>query len=204
MIRFLLALPLALLVTAALFTLMAWLVDNGHSGQAAQSNAPAFDIVMIEQERDVARRQRVLPEQPKAAPPTVDQLPVNRSQVNTVTLPDMPILGLDTANIGLDIGMPALGDFSANQQAMPLYRVEPRYPPRAIKQGAQGYVELSFTINTAGRPTNIKVLSAKPRHLFEKTAVKALRKWKYQPTLVDGKAVAQVGQTVTLEFKLSR
>lgn len=204
MLRFLLALPLASIVTAALFTLMAWMVDNGHSGKATQSNAQAFDIVMLEQERDATRRQRSLPEQPKTPPPPVDNIPVNQSTATALTLPDMPVMDLNMADIGIEVGLPALGDFSANQQAMPLYRVEPRYPSRAIKQGAEGHVELSFTINTVGRPTNIKVLIAKPRHLFEKAAVKALRKWKYQPTLVDGKAVDQVGQTVTLEFKLSR
>jgi len=87
---------------------------------------------------------------------------------------------------------------------MPLYRVEPRYPSRALKQGAQGWVKLSFSIDTLGRPIDIKVMDAKPRRLFERSAVKALRKWKYQPKLEEGKAIMQVNQTVTLEFKLAR
>ncbi len=203
MLRLLFAFPPALLVTAALFTLMAWMVDNGHSGRTEQSGAQAFDIVMQDQEQDLNRRRRTLPEKPETAPPPIDNIPVN-STAKALTLPVMPLLAIDTADIGIDVGLPELGSFKTDQQAMPLYRVEPRYPARAIKQGAEGRVELSFTINSTGRPTDIKILSAKPKHLFEKAAVKALRKWKYQPTLVDGKAVAQVGQTVTLEFKLSR
>ncbi|NQZ93507.1 MAG: energy transducer TonB [Moritella sp.] len=204
MLRFLLAVPLALAMTLALFTLMAWMVDNGNAGKPEASTAQAFDIVMVEQERDVNRRQRALPEQPKNAPPPTDSIPVANAEVKSLALPDMPLLGIDMAGIGVEVGLPAIGEFSANQQAMPLYRVEPRYPSRALKQGAQGWVKLSFTIDTLGRPVDIKVMDAKPRRLFEKSALKALRKWKYQPKLEEGRAVMQVNQTVTLEFKLER
>ncbi|QFI37107.1 energy transducer TonB [Moritella marina ATCC 15381] len=204
MLRFLLAIPLALAVTLGLFTLMAWMVDNGNSGKPEESNAQAFDIVMVEQERDVNRRQRALPEQPKNAPPPTDSVPVANAESKSLALPDMPVLGIDMAGIGVEVGLPVIGEFSANQQAMPLYRVEPRYPSRAMKQGAQGWVKMSFTIDTLGRPVDIKIMDAKPRRLFNKSAVKALRKWKYQPQLEEGKAIMQVNQTVTLEFKLER
>lgn len=204
MLRFLLAIPLALAMTLGLFTLMAWMVDNGHSSKPEESNAQAFDIVMVEQDRDVNRRQRALPEQPKNAPPPTDSVPVANAETKALALPDMPVLGIDMAGIGVEVGLPAIGEFSANQQAMPLYRVEPRYPSRAMKQGAQGWVKMSFTIDTLGRPIDIKIMDAKPRRLFNKSAVKALRKWKYQPKLEEGKAIMQVNQTVTLEFKLER
>ncbi|NQZ51727.1 MAG: energy transducer TonB [Moritella sp.] len=204
MLRFLLAVPLALAMTLALFTLMAWMVDNGNTGKPEASAAQAFDIVMVEQERDINRRQRDLPELPKKSPPPTDRVPVASSKVKALVLPDMSVVGIDMAVIGVEIGLPVIGEFSANQQAMPLYRVEPRYPSSALKQGAQGWVKLSFTIDTLGRPVDIKVLAAKPRRLFEKAAVKALRKWKYQPKLTEGKATMQVNQTVTLEFKLER
>lgn len=87
---------------------------------------------------------------------------------------------------------------------MPLYRVEPRYPARAMKQGAEGYVVMSFTIDTQGRPTDVKVIEAKPRRLFEREATRALKKWKYQPKVLDGKAIEQIGQTVRLEFKIQK
>lgn len=204
MLRFLLAIPLALVMTLGLFTLMAWMVDNGNAGKPEASNAQAFDIVMVEQERDVNRRQRVLPEQPKHAPPPTDSIPVANAEVKALALPDMPVLGIDMAGIGVEVSLPAIGEFNVNQQAMPLYRVEPRYPSRAMKQGAQGWVKISFTIDTLGRPVDIKVIDAKPRRLFESSAVTALRKWKYQPKLEEGKAIMQVNQTVTLEFKLAR
>lgn len=116
----------------------------------------------------------------------------------------MPNLNLDTAVSGLAINVPTFSDFGSNQQAMPLYRVEPRYPSRAMKQGLEGYVVMSFTIDQQGRPTDINVIEANPRRVFEREAMQALRKWKYQPKVVDGKSIAQVGQTVRLEFKLEK
>ena len=87
---------------------------------------------------------------------------------------------------------------------MPLYRVEPRYPSRALRQGKEGYVVLKFTIDTQGRPIDITIMDAKPHRLFDKEAIRALRKWKYQPQVVNGTAMAQQGQTVRLEFRLNQ
>ncbi|OAN12962.1 energy transducer TonB [Photobacterium jeanii] len=202
--RLLLALPLAMAVTLGLFTFMAWMVDNGHRGKPETSETLAFDMVMVEQERAAQRRQRAVPEQPDTPEPPPQATPTAQSQTVAVSSPVMPTLALDAAVSGVAINMPKFSDFGSNQQAMPLYRVEPRYPPRALKQGAEGYVVMSFTIDPQGRPTDVKVLEANPRRLFEKEAIRALRKWKYQPKVVDGKAIAQLGQTVRLEFKISK
>ncbi|MFC1503631.1 energy transducer TonB [Pseudomonadota bacterium] len=202
--RLVVALPVATAVALGLFTFMAWMVDNGQQRAPEQSQVLAFDIVMVEQERDAQRRQRALPEKPDTPEPPPEAVPTSSQSVTATSVPSMPNLALDTAISGVAINVPQFSDFGANQQAMPLYRVEPRYPARAMKQGAEGFVVLSFTIDPQGRPTDVNVLDAKPRRLFEKEAIRALRKWKYQAKVVDGKAIAQVGQTVRLEFKLNK
>ncbi|MDX1303525.1 energy transducer TonB [Photobacterium sp.] len=202
--RLFVALPVSTAVVLGLFTFMAWMVDNGQQRAPEQSQILAFDMVMVEQERDAQRRQRALPEKPDTPEPPPEALPTSSQSVTATPAPAMPNLALDTTISGLAINVPQFSDFGANQQAMPLYRIEPRYPARAIKKGAEGFVVLSFTIDPQGRPTDINVLDAKPRRLFEKEAIRALRKWKYQAKVVDRKAIAQVGQTVRLEFKLNK
>lgn len=204
MLRLLMALPVALVMVSGLFTFMAWMVDNGHQAAPEEKQLLAFDMVMVEQEREAQRRQRTLPEKPDTPEPPPEAMPAATQTAAAVAAPAMPALALDTAVSGLAINVPQFSDFGANQQAMPLYRVEPRYPARAMKQGAEGFVVISFTISPQGRPTDMKVTDAKPRRLFEKEAIRALRKWKYQPKVVDGKAVARVGQTVRLEFNLDK
>ena len=69
-------------------------------------------------------------------------------------------------------------------------------------EGKEGYVVFSFTINEIGGVEDIKVLEAKPKRVFNKEAKRALRKWKYKPKIVDGKAQRRIGLTVRIDFKM--
>jgi protein TonB len=64
-------------------------------------------------------------------------------------------------------------------------------------------VKFRVDINEEGRPENITVIEAENRSIFEREARKALRKWKYQPRMVNGQAVRVVGHTILIEFKLT-
>ncbi|MBB1462520.1 energy transducer TonB [Vibrio splendidus] len=206
MIRLFLALPLAGALGLALFSFMAWMVDNGHQRSPDNSETLSFNMVMVEQEQEVQRRQRAVPEKPEMPEPP-PEAKTSQSQAEVTPLNSMsslPSLDLNTSVDGLAINAPTFSDFGSNQQAMPLYRVEPRYPAKALKRGAEGHVIMSFTIDETGRPVDIQVTDANPRRMFEREAMRALKKWKYQPKVVDGKAIAQVGQTVKLEFKLAK
>ncbi|EAP92981.1 energy transducer TonB [Vibrio splendidus] len=206
MIRLFLALPLAGALGLALFSFMAWMVDNGHQRSPDNSETLSFNMVMVEQEQEVQRRQRAVPEKPEMPEPP-PEAKTSQSQAEVTPLNSMsslPSLDLNTSVDGLAINAPTFSDFGSNQQAMPLYRVEPRYPTKALKRGAEGHVIMSFTIDDTGRPIDIQVTDANPRRMFEREAMRALKKWKYQPKVVDGKAIAQVGQTVKLEFKLAK
>ena len=206
MIRLFLALPLAGALGLALFSFMAWMVDNGHQRSPDNSETLSFNMVMVEAEQEVQRRQRAVPEQPEMPEPP-PEAKTSQSQAEVTPLNSMsslPSLDLNTSVDGLAINAPTFSDFGSNQQAMPLYRVEPRYPAKALKRGAEGHVIMSFTIDETGRPIDIQVTDANPRRMFEREAMRALKKWKYQPKVVDGKAIAQVGQTVKLEFKLAK
>ncbi|MEZ9208665.1 energy transducer TonB [Vibrio splendidus] len=206
MIRLFLALPLAGALGLALFSFMAWMVDNGHQRSPDNSETLSFNMVMVEREQEVQRRQRAVPEKPEMPePPPEAQTSQSQAEVTPLnSMSSLPSLDLNTSIDGLAINAPTFSDFGSNQQAMPLYRVEPRYPAKALKRGAEGHVIMSFTIDETGRPIDIQVTEANPRRMFEREAMRALKKWKYQPKVVDGKAIAQVGQTVKLEFKLAK
>ncbi|CAH6815109.1 Ferric siderophore transport system, periplasmic binding protein TonB [Vibrio chagasii] len=206
MIRLFLALPLAGALGLALFSFMAWMVDNGYQRSPDDSETLSFNMVMVEQEQELQRRQRAVPEKPEMPePPPEAQTSQSQAEVTPLnSMSSLPSLDLNTSIDGLAINAPTFSDFGSNQQAMPLYRVEPRYPAKALKRGAEGFVIMSFTIDETGRPIDIQVTDANPRRMFEREAMRALKKWKYQPKVVDGKAIAQVGQTVKLEFKLAK
>ena len=86
--------------------------------------------------------------------------------------------------------------------ATPIVRIEPKFPTKAARDGIEGWVQLSFEINEVGGVENVQVINAQPKRIFDREARKALRKWKYKPKVVDGKAMRQTGLTVQLDFKL--
>ncbi|ENS5606854.1 energy transducer TonB [Vibrio mimicus] len=204
--RLILASPIALAVTLALFSLMAWMVDNGGKSIPKPTSTLRFTMVMAEQEQDVQRRQRSIPEQPQV-PQVPTQAPARSEQtaaMDVSSLNPLVDLNLSTAIEGVAVNAPQFGEFSVNQQVMPLHRVEPNYPAKALQRGVEGYVTLRFNIDELGKTRDIEVVDANPKRYFEREAMLALRNWKYQPKIVDGKAVVQTGLTVRLEFKLQK
>ncbi|EGR0170622.1 energy transducer TonB [Vibrio alginolyticus] len=204
--RLLLALPASLLISVSLFSFMAWMVDKGNQRAPEASEAVRFDMVMVENEADVQRRQRSVPEQPE--PPQAPE-PMALSQADTQMEPmsqmtPVSALGLNTALEGIAISAPNLKGTMGNQQALPLYRVDPRYPSKALKRRVEGYVIMRFTIDATGRPKDIEVIEAEPERMFEREAIRALKKWKYQPKVEDGVSIEQFGQTAKVEFKLAK
>ncbi|MBU2897392.1 energy transducer TonB [Vibrio hepatarius] len=205
MVRWLIAVPMAGICTLTVFALMAWMV-NISDGQTLGDDAPfRFDMLVVENETETQRRQRSVPEQPKM-PKMPKQVPVSSVDTNHTSISDTlkPTLGLDNSIDGLAINAPEFGDFGIQQQAMPIYRVEPRYPPKAVKRQVEGYVLVRFTIDPTGKPVDIQVQKSQPKYMFDREAIYAIKKWKYQPKIVNGKAVSQQGQTVKLEFTLSK
>ena len=83
-----------------------------------------------------------------------------------------------------------------------MVRVNPQYPIRAEERGIEGWVELEFTISEAGTVKEARVIAAKPRGVFDRSALRAIKKWKYNPKVEDGKPVERPGVTVRLTFDL--
>ena len=57
----------------------------------------------------------------------------------------------------------------------------PAYPPLARGRGIEGEVVLGFTINPGGRVVDPHVVSADPPGTFERAAVAAATKWRFEP-----------------------
>ena len=69
-------------------------------------------------------------------------------------------------------------------------KVNPTYPAQALRSRTEGWVELSFTITTAGDVEAVEVIDAEPRRVFDREAARALGQWKFSPRMEGGKPVA--------------
>lgn len=75
------------------------------------------------------------------------------------------------------------------------------YPSDATAAGIQGAVVAEVTVNELGVVTDARVLRSVP--LLDEAALQAVREWRYDPTMVDGKPVP-VKMTVTVNFSLPK
>lgn len=80
-----------------------------------------------------------------------------------------------------------------------IYRVDPLYPQIARAIHLSGTVRLRAIIATDGSVQSLEVLSGSP--ILARTAVAAVRQWRYRPTLLNGRPV-EVETYVTVNFVL--
>lgn len=87
-----------------------------------------------------------------------------------------------------------------DEQRQKLVRsVQPVYPDVAKRAGIEGTVLLKVVIAQDGIVKAVKVVSGEP--VLADAAADAVKKWRYQPTILDGKPV-NVVTTVAVEFRL--
>ncbi|HYO84221.1 MAG TPA: energy transducer TonB [Bryobacteraceae bacterium] len=83
---------------------------------------------------------------------------------------------------------------------VPIFKPEPEYSEEARKAKFQGAVLLSIVILPDGTTSNLRVSRALGLGLDEK-AIEAVRKWRFRPSLKDGKPVP-VTANVEVNFRL--
>ena len=90
----------------------------------------------------------------------------------------------------------------ADGDAVPLVRVPPRYPERALQRGVEGRVLVGFTIDRAGNVRRPEVLAAEPPDVFDRAAIEAVSQWKYNPRVRNGEAIERPGMKISIPFRL--
>ena len=81
-----------------------------------------------------------------------------------------------------------------------IHKFLPEYPQAAKRAGVQGTVVLEAVVGPQGEVERVKPVSG-PDALAQ-AAMDAVRWWRYEPYLVNGRAVA-VQTTVELDFRLA-
>lgn len=87
--------------------------------------------------------------------------------------------------------------------ATPIKHEPPIYPTRALRDGTEGWVVLSFTVREDGTTDDIIILNASIESYFEKAAIRAVSGWIYAPATKSGKPVIQYNKQVRNTFKIT-
>ncbi|WP_290436088.1 energy transducer TonB [Aeromonas caviae] len=212
----LMSLGLGITLSLGILLFMATLVEPP-GGEKATTEQKSIVINMQNEVTEVQVRERPVPQEPEPLPeppaalastplpmPAAAPLPsVQPSLVSTLSAVQVSAPGVATSPSPV-----ASGNFHGQQQGagigasdllMPLQRVEPVYPYRAQQAGIEGSVTLRFSVDADGRVQDVEVVEAKPKRQFERAAIQAINKWRYQPR---PGATDKLVQVITLKFKL--
>ena len=198
--RYAIAFLVASGVTFGLFYLMQALISMGVAEAERVFAGHVIEFVRLKRDSQLDLKKRRLPDK---APPEEEPPPPELD----LSRPVRPDLDLDAMSIALahqvDLGAgPDFGDMGSDQDIVPIVRVNPQYPIRAADRGIQGWVEVQFTISAAGTVKNPVVVEAEPATIFNRAALRAIRKWKYSPKIEEGVAVDRPDVRVRLHFNL--
>ncbi|MCC4603440.1 energy transducer TonB [Xanthomonas campestris] len=69
----------------------------------------------------------------------------------------------------------------AAQSLRPISTPAPRYPPEALRAGTSGEVLVELTVGTDGSITASRVLRANPPRVFDREALNAVKRWRFEP-----------------------
>ena len=194
--RYAVGVALGALVTFSLFLLMQALIRSDKSPFNDPAPGSLLDFVRLQDEQELITKKR----KPKPPPPP-DEPP-----------PDMPKPSFDTTvSVGIEIGgvdmdlnldMAGAGGFSSDGEYLPIVKVAPVYPRRALTRGIEGYVVLEFTVTKLGTVTNPQVIESKPSGIFDRAALQAALKFKYKPKVVNGEPIDVHGVRNIIRFEL--
>lgn len=210
--RFPVAFLLAGVLSVSLFGFLHRMTTvRSHGGETVA--VAKVDFVRLRREVQIEEKKREKPQRVKP-----EQAPVVPTM--SVAKEEGMDLGLDVAAIasglgtefgsasgsggdgrGVPGGLGGFGGGMSDRGALPLVRVEPQYPPQAAKRGLEGWVQLQFTVTSAGSVDDVAVVKSS-NAVFESAAVAAVRKWKYEPQMRAGTAIATTGVNVVLRFKM--
>lgn len=194
------AVALGAVVTFALFFLMQFLVSHGMEAMTDASKSRSIDFVRLKKEELLDVKKRRLPNKP---PPVKPPPPMKMAQTSSLK-PSPGSLDISGANIDINVDTGAFDISGAPNDGdiLPLVRVPPQYPRRAESAGIEGYVDIEFGISKTGAVINPRVIEAYPSSIFNRSALRAILKWKYKPRIEDGEPVERVGVQVRISFEL--
>ena len=199
--RFPVAAALAGLVTFGLFWIMQALI--GVAGELREGKPPTkVEFVRLRRDTTPETKEREKPQRevPEQQPPPPEMNLAESLRPSEAVGEIIPMV--DTA-AQLEEAT-SLGSGGGDRAAVPLVRVDPEYPPRARDRGIEGYVEIEFTITPVGTVADARVIGSQPPLIFDRAALAAVRKYRYNPMIREGVPVSRPGEQVRIRFELEK
>ena len=179
----------AFTTTSSLFFLMHSLVNHDELLIEEAKPTRFIDYVQVidEPEPTLIDRKLVKPEDVPERPDPVEREYINDDNVDISIDPPAPTdPGLEPEGFLLDTYI--------DGAQVPLVRVQANYPRRALDRNISGWTVVAFTIDATGIVQDPYIIEAEPVGYFERETLKAIKKFRYKPKVVNGQAQESHGQ----------
>jgi len=191
LVRLTIGILLGLVVTAALFWTMQYLIETTEGTLNEGTSGNLVDFVRLKRDESIQRRQ-LKPKKPPPpdAPPPQPPTP----QLDNLN-PNAEKIAISAAPVETDIEMS--GGFSlgvGEGDYLPIVKVAPIYPQRALSRSIEGYCVVQYTVTKQGTIRDPFVIEDQcTSSLFHRASIQAALKFKYKPRVIDGQAVEVPG-----------
>lgn len=201
-VRMVIGAALGMAVTAGLFWTMSYLIKSTNTKLDKSGDTTIVDFVRLKRDESIQRRQ-LKPEKPAApeAPPPEPQAP----QMDNLS-PNAEKIAIAAVPVKTDIKMS--GGFSlgvGEGDYLPIVKVAPIYPQRALQNGIEGYCLVQYTVTKLGTVRDPHVVEGQcTSGMFEGPSLQASLKFKYKPRVIDGVAVDVPGVQNKFTYEIEK
>jgi len=208
-IRFGLSAVVGVFVTLFLFYVMQALIQSSEKVLKEDELGNLVNFVRVKQEPKLERRQRKLKK-----PPPPDEPPPNLPPQNFNVSIDNAGFSMQQMDISVNADIFGGGFGISDGDYLPIVKVQPQYPRRAVSRELSGWVIVEFTVTEQGTVSNPFVVENcgsttqqptecvdSPHSIFDSAATKAALRFKYKPKIMNGKPVATAGVRTKIIFE---
>lgn len=145
-------------------------------------------------EKNVKKEPEIIPDN-EILTPVVDldldfSMPDIAFHINPLLSSGMPVSTPDSSVLQKGNIKNAFSLADIDQAPAPLFQLEPVYPYSAKRSNVTGKVSVMFMVDENGNVSDITILRAVPKGIFEESVRSALLKWKFMPGKLKGKNVS--------------
>ncbi len=179
--------------------------DQGMGPGTVESPTPAPSAPASSPANAVTQPAETAPATASGAAPLVGTDAIVAAVESPVASSSTPQAALVPASAPANAGSAVDPDRSAVAEAQralrPIAGRDPEFPVDARLDGIEGWVKFSYTIGEDGDVHSVQIIDAKPRNVFETAVRRAVRSWRFDPIIVDGRPVERE-MTQMIEFSL--
>ena len=194
--RYALSISVGAGVTFGLLFMMQLLIATGANALTEGENFRLGDFVRVER-NEIIETKKEAPEKPPE-PEDMPEMPTP-DMANNFDIAMAVSVSAPVISTGMSVG--GVGFGITDGEYLPIVKVAPVYPARALNRGLEGYVIVEFTVTENGSTRDAFVVESTST-LFDRAAIEAALKFKYKPRVIDGVPVEVPGVRNRISFAI--